>query len=63
MERGFLLPAGCKDLVDALNLQGKQEMVLWGIRVPRKNQMSSEQLRLLDLAYDYLTRDPEHHGR
>jgi len=63
MERGYLLPAGCKDLVDALNLQGNQEMVLWGIRVRPKNRMSSEQLRLLDRAYDYLTRGPGRHGR
>jgi hypothetical protein len=63
MERGYLLPAGCKDLVDALNLQGKQEMAPWGIRVWRSNEMSASQLRLLGLAYEYLTQDRERHGR
>jgi len=39
MERGYLLPAGCKDLIDVLRLEGKQELASWGIRVWRKNEM------------------------
>ncbi len=39
MERGYLLPAGCKDLIDVLKLAGKQEMASWGIRVRPKNEM------------------------
>jgi len=39
MERGYLLPAGCKDLIDVLKLEGKQEMASWGIRVRPKNEM------------------------
>ena len=39
MERGYLLPAGCKDLIYVLKLVGKQAMVSWGIRVRRKNEM------------------------
>src|SRR5713226_4592163 len=41
MERGYLLPAGCKDLIDVLKIEGKQEAVSWGIRVRRKNEMIS----------------------
>jgi hypothetical protein len=37
MERGYLLPVGCKDLIEAIRLQPKQEVAPWGIRAIRKN--------------------------
>src|SRR5713226_8884772 len=50
MERGYLLPAGCKDLIDVLKLEGKQEAVSWGIRVRRKNEMiNAPYVRVLGL--------------
>jgi hypothetical protein len=53
MERGYLLPAGCKDLVDVLKFERKQEMVSWGIRVWRKNEMiSAPQVRVIGVDGD-----------
>ena len=48
MERGYLLPAGCKDLLDVLKLKDNQELIPWGIRLARKNEMiTAPQLRVL----------------
>jgi translation initiation factor IF-3-like protein len=48
MERGYLLPPGCNDLLDVLKLEGKHDLVPWGIRLPRKNEMiTAPQLRVL----------------
>lgn len=48
MERGYLLPPGCSDLVDVLKLKDKQELVPWGIQLARKNEtITAPQLRVL----------------
>lgn len=48
MERGYLLPPGCKDLLDVLKLKENHELVPWGIRLGRKNEMiTAPELRVL----------------
>ena len=48
MERGCLLPPGCKDLLDVLKLKDNEELVPWGIRLARKNEMiTAPQVRVL----------------
>jgi translation initiation factor IF-3 len=49
MERGYVLPVGCKDLIDAIRLQAKQEVGPWGIRGMRKNDsINAPLLRVLN---------------
>jgi translation initiation factor IF-3 len=48
MERGYLLPPGCKDLIDVLKLQDNPDLAPWGIRQARKNEMiTATQVRVL----------------
>jgi translation initiation factor IF-3 len=45
MERGYLLPIGCKDLIDAIRLHPKQKTAPWGIKT--NDSIKAPRLRVL----------------